>query len=227
MGGHMHNYMRMYWCKQLILWVADPREAFDLAVSLNNKYSLDGRDENGYMGIAWCFGHHDREFPERPLFGRIRPMTRKGIESKFNMAKYKQLVQQKCRAAIKREPRVAQLLASAAVGGANGTSSLLWFRFSQSNVAHAEPPNTSSTEDHDPETSSKHSGRSTTNTSGAAVEETKPPEVKLPEVRKDQAIKEHGLHRFFKTSTKAACSGEVVPNAKRQRCSSEGIMTID
>merc|ERR1719436_600168 len=98
--GHMHNYMRMYWCKQLITWVANPRTAFDWAVRLNNKYSLDGRDENGYMGIAWCFGHHDRPFPERPVFGTVRPMTRSGIEAKFNMLRYKQIVQKKVRIAI-------------------------------------------------------------------------------------------------------------------------------
>ncbi|CAK0831815.1 unnamed protein product [Prorocentrum cordatum] len=116
--GHMHNYMRMYWCKQLIVWVEDPRVAFRWAVRLNNKYSVDGRDENGYMGIAWCFGHHDRPFPERPVFGTVRPMTRNGLASKFNMPRYQQLVQRKCREAAKAEPRVLQLVPSAALGGA-------------------------------------------------------------------------------------------------------------
>ena len=49
--GHMHNYMRMYWCKQLITWTERARTAFEWAVHLNDKFSLDGRDENGYMGI--------------------------------------------------------------------------------------------------------------------------------------------------------------------------------
>mmetsp|Transcript_17637 Transcript_17637/g.37439 ORF Transcript_17637/g.37439 Transcript_17637/m.37439 type:complete len:647 (-) Transcript_17637:7-1947(-) len=115
--GHMHNYMRMYWCKQIITWTEDPRTAFEWAVRLNNRYSLDGRDENGYMGIAWCFGHHDRPFPERPIFGEVRPMTRSGLEGKFNMQRYRRLVQRKCREAIAVEPRLLTLLPHAALGG--------------------------------------------------------------------------------------------------------------
>ncbi|CAE8598497.1 unnamed protein product, partial [Polarella glacialis] len=115
--GHMHNYMRMYWCKQLIVWTPDPRTAYEWAVRLNDRFSLDGRDENGYMGIAWCFGHHDRPFPERAIFGEVRPMTRKGLESKFDMQRYQQLVWRKCRAASAAEPRLLALLPAAALGG--------------------------------------------------------------------------------------------------------------
>ena len=42
------------------------------AVYLNNKFQLDGRDENGYVGIAWCFGLHDRPFPARAVWGEVR-----------------------------------------------------------------------------------------------------------------------------------------------------------
>jgi len=122
-SGHMHNYMRMYWCKQLILWTSDPRIAFQWACRLNDRYSLDGRDENGYMGIAWCFGHHDRPFPERPIFGIVRPMTRKGLESKFDMGRYKTLVYRKCREAAASEPRYLGILPPAAFGS-NGSSLL-------------------------------------------------------------------------------------------------------
>merc|ERR1712187_549565 len=114
--GHMHNYMRMYWCKQLITWTTDPRKAFNLAVRLNNRYSLDGRDENGYMGIAWCFGHHDRPFPERSIFGTVRPMTRSGLESKFDMKRYRALVERKCREAAAIESRYFTILPRAAMG---------------------------------------------------------------------------------------------------------------
>jgi len=121
-SGHMHNYMRMYWCKQILLWGSNPANALKLAMQLNDTYSLDGRDENGYMGIAWCFGLHDRPFPERPIFGEIRPMTRKGLEGKFNMQRYKDVVRRKCREALRAEPRLRELLPDAAFGGENGPS---------------------------------------------------------------------------------------------------------
>jgi deoxyribodipyrimidine photo-lyase len=58
--GKMHGYMRMYWGKKIIEWTRDPEEAFEICLHLNNKYELDGRDANGYTGVAWCFGKHDR-----------------------------------------------------------------------------------------------------------------------------------------------------------------------
>jgi len=35
-------------------------DAYKIALFLNNKYELDGRDPNGLTGFAWCFGKHDR-----------------------------------------------------------------------------------------------------------------------------------------------------------------------
>ena len=55
---------------------------------LNDKYSLDGRDPNGYAGIAWVFGKHDRPWIERKIFGKIRYMNDKGLERKFDMIAY-------------------------------------------------------------------------------------------------------------------------------------------
>jgi deoxyribodipyrimidine photo-lyase len=69
--GFLHNYLRMYWCKQLLRWAPSPAEAYQAAVMMNDKYFLDGRDPNGYIGIAWCFGQHDTPFPERPVFGKV------------------------------------------------------------------------------------------------------------------------------------------------------------
>jgi deoxyribodipyrimidine photo-lyase len=86
--GKMHNYMRMYWGKQLLSWCADPKDAFDTMVRLNDTYSLDGRDPNGYAGIAWCFGRHDRPWPMRDLFGSIRSMTGSGLRRKFDIERY-------------------------------------------------------------------------------------------------------------------------------------------
>lgn len=86
--GTMHGYMRMYWGKKILEWSAAPREAFDTALCLNNTYQLDGRDPNGYAGVAWCFGKHDRPWVERPIFGNIRYMNENGLRRKFDMDRY-------------------------------------------------------------------------------------------------------------------------------------------
>ncbi|HEX7538778.1 MAG TPA: deoxyribodipyrimidine photo-lyase [Syntrophales bacterium] len=86
--GKMHNYMRMYWGKKLLEWSRTPAEAFRTALRLNNKYELDGRDPNGFAGVAWCFGKHDRAWFERKVFGKIRYMNDAGLRRKFDMDAY-------------------------------------------------------------------------------------------------------------------------------------------
>lgn len=86
--GKMHGYMRMYWGKKIIEWTKTPAEAFEIALYLNNKYELDGRDPNGYAGVAWCFGKHDRAWKEREIFGKIRYMNKAGLRRKVNMKGY-------------------------------------------------------------------------------------------------------------------------------------------
>jgi deoxyribodipyrimidine photo-lyase len=86
--GHMHNTMRMYWGKKILEWSETPEEAFHAALSLNNKYELDGRDANSYAGVAWCFGKHDRPWKERAGFGTVRYMNEAGLRRKFDMEGY-------------------------------------------------------------------------------------------------------------------------------------------
>jgi deoxyribodipyrimidine photo-lyase len=86
--GKMHGYMRMYWGKKILEWTKTPQEAFKTALYLNNKYELDGRDPNGFTGVAWCFGKHDRPWKERPVFGTVRYMSAKGLKRKFDADKY-------------------------------------------------------------------------------------------------------------------------------------------
>ncbi|UCC17478.1 MAG: deoxyribodipyrimidine photo-lyase [Dehalococcoidales bacterium] len=86
--GKMHGYMRMYWGKKILEWTASPEKAFSIAVKLNNKYELDGRDPNGFTGIAWCLGKHDRPWARRPVFGSIRYMSAAGLKRKFDVEKY-------------------------------------------------------------------------------------------------------------------------------------------
>lgn len=86
--GKMHGYMRMYWGKKILEWSKTPEEAFQNALYLNNKYELDGRDPNGFTGVAWCFGKHDRPWGERAVFGNVRYMNDKGLKRKFDADEY-------------------------------------------------------------------------------------------------------------------------------------------
>lgn len=86
--GYMHPYMRMYWGKKILQWRPKPQEAFKLALKLNNRYFLDGRDANSYAGVGWVFGLHDQAWKERNIFGKVRYMARAGLERKFDMQGY-------------------------------------------------------------------------------------------------------------------------------------------
>ena len=86
--GRMHNYMRMYWAKKIIEWSPTYKDAYEIAISLNNNYFLDGNTPNGYAGVAWCFGKHDRAWTSRPIFGKLRYMNANGLKRKFNIEDY-------------------------------------------------------------------------------------------------------------------------------------------
>ena len=87
--GWMHNVLRMYWAKKILEWAPNPATAFDWAVLLNDKYELDGRDPNGYAGIAWAIvGKHDRPWFDRPVVGVVRAMSDSGMRRKFNANAY-------------------------------------------------------------------------------------------------------------------------------------------
>ena len=87
--GKMHGYMRMYWAKKILEWTENPEEALAIGIYLNDKYELDGRDPNGYAGVAWSIGGvHDRAWQERPVFGKIRYMNYNGAKRKFDVDEY-------------------------------------------------------------------------------------------------------------------------------------------
>jgi deoxyribodipyrimidine photo-lyase len=91
--GKMHGYMRMYWAKKILEWTPSAEEALATAIYLNDKYSIDGRDPNGYAGIAWSIGGvHDRAWFPRPIFGKIRYMSYNGCRSKFDVEAYIRMV---------------------------------------------------------------------------------------------------------------------------------------
>jgi deoxyribodipyrimidine photo-lyase len=87
--GKMHGYMRMYWAKKILEWTKSPEEALEFGIYLNDKYELDGRDPNGYVGLAWSIGGvHDRAWGERPVFGKVRYMNYNGCKRKFDVSNY-------------------------------------------------------------------------------------------------------------------------------------------
>ncbi len=91
-SGKMQGYMRMYWGKKILEWAQNPEKAYQIALKLNNRYELDGRDPNGYAGVAWCFGKHDRAWKEREIFGKVRYMNDHGLRRKFKMDSYVDVV---------------------------------------------------------------------------------------------------------------------------------------
>jgi deoxyribodipyrimidine photo-lyase len=92
--GKMHGYLRMYWAKKILEWTKSPEDALQAAIYLNDRYELDGRDPNGYTGIAWSIGGvHDRAWKERAIFGKVRYMSYKGASGKFDVKAYIQKVE--------------------------------------------------------------------------------------------------------------------------------------
>ena len=78
----------MYWGKKILEWSESVDDAYKTALILNNKYELDGRDPNGFTGVAWCFGKHDHPWSERPVFGKVRYMNANGLKRKFDADRY-------------------------------------------------------------------------------------------------------------------------------------------
>jgi deoxyribodipyrimidine photo-lyase len=86
--GKIHGYYRMFWGKKILEWSASASEALATMLYLHDRYALDGDDPNTYANILWCFGLHDRPWPERPIYGTIRSMVRSGMERKTNVNAY-------------------------------------------------------------------------------------------------------------------------------------------
>ena len=50
---------------------------------------MDGRDPNGYVGVAWSIlGIHDMGWAERAVFGKIRFMNYDGCRRKFDVPSF-------------------------------------------------------------------------------------------------------------------------------------------
>lgn len=91
--GELHNNVRMTWGKALIGWATSPAQALHLAIDLNHRYALDGRDPSSYGGLLWCFGQFDRRFePERSVLGTVRPRPIESHMRRIDLAKYRSVV---------------------------------------------------------------------------------------------------------------------------------------
>ena len=87
--GVIQNYLRMLWGKKILEWTPNPQIALSYMITLNDRYSLDGRDPNSYSGVFWILGRYDRAWgPERNIFGKIRYMTSDSTARKFNLKPY-------------------------------------------------------------------------------------------------------------------------------------------
>lgn len=87
--GRIHGYMRMYWAKKILEWSESPSEALRIGIELNDRFAMDGRDPNGYVGVMWSVaGLHDRAWKKRPVFGSIRYMNENGCRRKFDVDSY-------------------------------------------------------------------------------------------------------------------------------------------
>jgi deoxyribodipyrimidine photo-lyase len=115
--GKMHGFMRMYWAKKILEWTDSPQRALTEAIYLNDRWSLDGRDPNGYVGVLWSVGGiHDMGWAERPVFGKIRYMNYAGCKRKFDIGRYVARVEGMVREA-RRDGRLPACLGGGGTGG--------------------------------------------------------------------------------------------------------------
>jgi deoxyribodipyrimidine photo-lyase len=86
--GRIHNYLRMLWGKKFVEWTRAPEEALELMLHLNNRWALDGRNPNSTSGITWVLGRYDHAWQERPVLGKVRPMSSAATARKIKVDGY-------------------------------------------------------------------------------------------------------------------------------------------
>jgi len=86
--GRIHGYLRMLWGKKVLEWSRTPDEALVRLAHLNDRYALDGRDPASVANFMWILGLHDRPFQERPVLGKVRPMSSRRTAEKVDLRPY-------------------------------------------------------------------------------------------------------------------------------------------
>ena len=55
---------------------------------VNNRWALDGRNPNSTSGITWVMGRYDHAWQERPVLGKVRPMSSAATARKIRVDGY-------------------------------------------------------------------------------------------------------------------------------------------
>jgi deoxyribodipyrimidine photo-lyase len=91
--GKIHGYLREYWASKIMEWTRSPEEAFNFAIYLNDRYSLDGRDPRGYMSIAMVIGGlYNRPYLPKEVLGKVKGYTYTGARLRFDTHAYQEKV---------------------------------------------------------------------------------------------------------------------------------------
>lgn len=103
--GELHNNVRMTWGKAFLQWTPNVERALELALDLNHRYALDGRDPSSYGGLLWCFGQFDKPFnPPQKITGSLRPRSTEQHARRLDVEAYRQKV---AKPLVNDPPRVA------------------------------------------------------------------------------------------------------------------------
>lgn len=65
-----------------------PEEALARMAHLDDRWALDGRDPVSVANFMWVLGLHDRPFQERPVLGKVRPLSSARTAQKFDVEPY-------------------------------------------------------------------------------------------------------------------------------------------
>jgi deoxyribodipyrimidine photo-lyase len=91
--GTIHGSLRAYWADKILEWTKSPEEAFAIALYLNDRYELDGRDPNGYTGIAMVIGGlYGRPWSSKEVLGKVQRLTYTGMRLSYDTKAYEQMV---------------------------------------------------------------------------------------------------------------------------------------
>jgi deoxyribodipyrimidine photo-lyase len=86
--GRIHNYLRILWGKKFLEWTRSGEEALAFMLHVNNRWALDGRNPNSTSGITWVMGRYDHAWQERPVLGKVRPMSSVATARKIRVDGY-------------------------------------------------------------------------------------------------------------------------------------------
>jgi deoxyribodipyrimidine photo-lyase len=94
-AGTIHGSLRAYWADKILEWTKSPEEAFEIALYLNDRYELDGRDPNGYTGIAMVIGGlYGKPWLSKEVLGKVQRLTYTDMRLSYDTKAYEKMVQE-------------------------------------------------------------------------------------------------------------------------------------